>query len=1282
MWPWGSWALLRWRLLLGRCGFEVVGRELRTCIVLLLAVLVAGAERGGAQWRSEREVLWRVGSSLRMDSLGRDYSFDGACRAVEGGTVYYAELVFAEGESPDKDPVLLDVRYVPLESQITQQAAWVGHGEESSVRLVRARGETRVAVELPAFRVGSAGGVERLAGYRLGWRGKRFTPHVGRGQSFSGKSESVLARGRWVRISVRESGMYKLSYERLKQAGFLDPSSVTLWGLDGRQLSYINRDDGLDDLLQVPLKWYNAGSSDAYALVYLRGPEWWEWNGEKKHYEYHRHEYETHYNYFITDGRPAVQVEEGTAGGAVGQVQSVGWEVSGYQGDGTLLTKNGRERLGKPFSYGQTQVVSAGMDAPIAGMEGRVLVRVAARSSKPSVFRVRSDGRELGTMTLKGIPGTNQMMQKGTVSEGVFTVPSGVGTASVEIEYERPSASAQAWLVKSSFNLPHALAWHGQAFYPYLDSLGRIGEWIGVLIDGVGEGVQVWDISDFFRPRSFSSSSEVQVGGGMRSQLAVFSMGEVKEPTYHDAVANQNLHGMRVPELLIVSHGDFLSQAEQVAQIYRQSPLTRLNVEVVDVEKVYNEFSAGLKDATAIRNFCRMLYWRGGGASGAFKYLLLFGKPSRDLYDSEELTNFVPNYQTIDSYDATYSFGSDDYFALLDEGEGEVYGGMDIGVGRYAVQDEDEAEAVLLHERAYHDSRNWGPWLSRAVFLADDGDGLTYMKGSDSLARDVERCSPATNVRKLYSDAFKQETYWYKMVYPTLRDAFNAELRRGAFLVNYIGHGSELIMMHEVVSTRDNYLQWNNLTTLPVMVAASCRMAVYDQYASSSFTSDAVYRPQGGLMALIASSQYSYSGANFDFNARLMQSIYPAATGNKCRMLGEAVAKAKNMTADAENKRKYILLGNPALPLLSADAKVELESVGTSEESYVAKDTVRGGGRSVLNAHVEDIGGKPFDGMVYVEVQGPKEKITTHGNDLEEPFEFEDRTTTLFRGKATARNGQVRFTWLTPRDADFQYGNGRISLFAASKEGLAAGSYDKVIVGGQSAMAITDTQGPIVKIYLNDEAKRKQYSVGRNPLLIVRLSDESGINCSGAAQGHNLLLELTHEASGASESVVLNDFYTADENTYQQGRIQYQLTNLQEGKYHARVTAWDAVNNKGTEEFTFDVVLNQNARVENLLNYPNPFTEATAFYLDVTSNEQPVEVLIQIFSVDGQLVRTLRHYDPTRQGRIGPIYWDGTDSYGRRIARGVYFYRAKVHFCKTKDLDPRSVERYEKLVLL
>ena len=198
----------------------------------------------------------------------------------------------------------------------------------------------------------------------------------------------------------------------------------------------------------------------------------------------------------------------------------------------------------------------------------------------------------------------------------------------------------------------------------------------------------------------------------------------------------------------------------------------------------------------------------------------------------------------------------------------------------------------------------------------------------------------------------------------------------------------------------------------------------------------------------------------------------------------------------------------------------------------------------------------------------------------------------------------------------------------------------------------------------------------------MRLSDESGINCSGAAQGHNLLLELTHEASGASESIVLNDFYTADENTYQQGRIQYQLTNLQEGKYHARVTAWDAVNNKGTEEFTFDVVLNQNARVENLLNYPNPFTEATAFYLDVTSNEQPVEVLIQIFSVDGQLVRTLRHYDPTRQGRIGPIYWDGTDSYGRRIARGVYFYRAKVHFCKTKDLDPRSVERYEKLVLL
>lgn len=1261
----------------------MVSRKLLAYLSLLLAACVFVPTQVKAQWRSEQPIRWRIAATLRMDSLGIDYSLDGAYRVTDDAPVYCALHVRPEVVPAGSEPVLQQVRYVPLEAQVEQRASWVDRKAASAVRLMRARGEATVEVELPAFRAGANGVIERLAGFSLGWKQVAAQPIAPRGSGFAGKPQSVLATGRWVRISVRASGMYKLTYDELKDAGFPDPSQVTLWGLDGRQLSYINRKDGLEDLLQIPLQWHNQGSSEAYALAYLRGPEWWEWNKEKNHYEYHRHEYEKHYNYFITDSKSPLLVEEVGGKGNVSQVHAIGWDVSGYVGDGDLLARSGRERLGQPFSYGQAQVVNAGMAAAPAGMHGRVLIRLAARSAAPSVFRVKSGGQLIGTLRLDGIPVSERLMIKATIAEGVFDLPSvGGEAASVAIEYERPSASAQAWLVKASFNIPHTLAWTGQAKFPFLEPLGNPGDVIGIDIQGASSDVNIWDVTNFFAPRSFSTVEAVQLPGGHRAQLALFSMDDIKQPEYHEDVTNQNLHGISVPEFLIVSHSNFMAQAQRVADIYRQSPLTSLNVEVVDVDQVYNEFSAGLRDATAIRNFARMLYWRGGGAGGTFKYLLLFGKPSLDLYDSEDGVNFVPNYQTLDSYNAAYSFGTDDYFALLDEGEGEVHGGLDISVGRYAVQNEDEAEAVLIHEQAYYDPRNWGPWLSRALFLADDGDGAIYMKGSDSLARQVERNSSVTNVRRLYADAFKQEMYWYKILYPTLRDAFAAELRRGAFLINYMGHGSELIMMHEVVATRDNYLQWNNLTTLPVMLAASCRMAVYDQYTSSSFTADAVVRPQGGLMALIAASQYSYSGSNFEFNNKLIQAIYPPSGMKKCRMLGDAVAQAKNATAGTHNKRKYVLLGNPALPLLSANDKVVVESVGTNEESYLASDTVRGGGISMLTAQVDDIGGQPFSGTVFLEVQGPKKKVRTFGNELEPPFEFEERTVTLFRGKATARKGFVRFAWLTPRDADFAYAPGRISLFAASKNGLAAGSYEKVIVGGQSTLSVQDVEGPAMKIFLNDEAQRKQYVVGRNPLLIVQLSDQSGINCTGAGQGHDLLLELTHEPTGAVERVALNDYYTANEDTYQQGKVRYQLSNLQEGKYTARVTAWDAVNNKGGGELAFEVLLNQNARVENLLNYPNPFTQGTSFYLDVTSNEQPVEVLIQIFSVDGQLVRSIRHYDPSRQGRIGPIYWDATDSFGRRVARGVYFYRAKVHFRKTNDLDPRSVERYEKLVLL
>lgn len=1253
------------------------GRRIR--VALLVAVLLV-AGRGYAQWGAERAVRWRLGSSLRVDSLGTDYWLDGAYRLAVGQPVLYAENVPVAAGMPAGTPRLQYARYEPLSGQVLARPAWVGREVPPAVRLRQCGGARVVEVELPAFRVGQDGVLERLVAYRLAWEKEEPRFRTRGGGGFVGKSESVLARGYWVRISVRESGMYKFTHKKLQEMGFSDPGKVTLWGLDGRQLSYVNRDDGLDDLLQIPLQWHHGG--EPYALAYLRGPEWWEWDEGKGHYEYHQHEYEKHYNYYLTDGQSARLVEEVGAIGAVADVQRIGWGVAGYRGEGELLTRNGRERVGQPFLYGQAHVVGAGMSAAPAGMSGRVLVRVAARSSRASVVRVKSDGREVGALRLDGIAGTDQMLQKGTVAEGVFSLPGGSGrAASVSLEYERPSASATGWLVSLSFNLPYELGWRGKSEYPFLDPLGATGDRVGVEIGSLPSGVQVWDISDFFSPRHFLSAAEVSVAGGARGQLALFSLDEVQEPEYHGTVYNQNLHGMEPPEMLIVSHKDFLSQAEEVAAIYRGSPLTGLRVAVVDVEKVYNEFSAGLKDATAIRNFSRMLYWRGGGSSGPFKYLLLFGKPSRDLYDTDELTNFVPNYQTIDSYNAAQSFGSDDYFALLDEGEGEVEGGMDICVGRYAVRNADEAEAVLMHERAYHDFRNWGPWLSRAVFLADDGDGRTYMEGSDSLARLVERNSSFTSVRRLYADAFKQSTYWYKMLYPSLRDAFNAELRRGAFLVNYIGHGSELIMMHEVVSTRDNFLQWTNLSTLPVMVAASCRMAVYDQHASSSFTSEAVFRPQGGLMALIASSQYSFSSSNFDFNTNLIQFIYPAAGAPKSRMLGDAVVRAKNATVGTYNKRKYILLGNPALPLLSASAAVEVLSFGEEQSLRGLGDTIKGGSSSALTARVEDIGGVPFDGTVFLEVYGPRQRVKTYENELDPAFEFEERTVTLFRGKAKATGGRVRFEWITPRDADFSYSTGKIFLFAVSKNGLGAGSYERFVVGGQADAAYHDTDGPLVDVYLDDASRRQKYVVGRNPVLVVRLSDASGINCSGAAQGHDLHLALTREG-GETVHTVLNEYYVADEGTYKEGEVRYQLSNLEEGRYAARVTAWDAVNNRGVGELSFEVVSARHARIENLLNYPNPFTVGTSFYLDVTTNEQPAEVLIQVFSVDGQLVRTLRHFDFSRQGRIGPIYWDGMDSHGRRVARGVYFYRVKVLLRATKDIEERIVERYDKLVVL
>lgn len=69
-------------------------------------------------------------------------------------------------------------------------------------------------------------------------------------------------------------------------------------------------------------------------------------------------------------------------------------------------------------------------------------------------------------------------------------------------------------------------------------------------------------------------------------------------------------------------------------------------------------------------------------------------------------------------------------------------------------------------------------------------------------------------------------------------------------------------------------------------------------------------------------------------------------------------------------------------------------------------------------------------------------------------------------------------------------------------------------------------------------------------------------------------------------------------------------------------------------------------------NYPNPFNPATSIQYDVPA---PVRVTISIYNILGKRVRTL--VDELKVAGSYTVNWDATDSEGRRVSSGMYFYR-------------------------
>jgi hypothetical protein len=1097
------------------------------------------------------------------------------------------------------------------------------------------------------------------------------------GPSFS--LSSVLASGQWLKAAITADGIYRIDYSVLKQKGLTDPSNPRIFCNNNGQLSYYNDNTASDDLREIAI-YTNTGSDGIfnegdYILFYGMGTHRWKYDESKNEYYFLRHNYSDTAFYFITSGTaPAKKI-----GTYIEPATPAGYNTSSsdcffyHEVEYENLIKSGRDWFQKVSSTG-TKINSV-FGNLVTSEKISVKMRVAARSSSASSFSFIAGSAAAKQISVASVNLFNTTGTYASVVDSAWKISVPESSPSIEFSFNnKGNAGATGWLDYIRLQARVRNIFSGQ-FTIFMDSKSiSPGMVTSFSIESGGDNAIIWDVTD---PVNIKSINYIKDGGTLKfrsrtdslRKFVAFVLSNVRTPDIRSSVIpNQDLHSSVEAEMIIITHPKFLRYARELAGIHQaESGLESL---VVTTTEVYNEFSGGIPDIAALRNFVRMKYVKQKGTARPLKYLLLFGDGSyENRTPPPGNPNFIPTYQSQNSNVVVSSFTSDDFYGLLDDGEGESEGTEDIGIGRFPVTDTLQARVLLTKIRKYLDPVNMGNWRNIITLTADDEDGNAHMSDAEGLEQVLKQKSPEYNVEKIYLDAFRQNTSVNGQSYPDVTKAINDRINKGCLIFNYTGHGNEAYLAHERIIRTEDYMSWKNNGRLPLFITATCEFSRFDDVEISAMrdmtekTSAGemiLLSPDGGAIALMSTTRVVFSAPNFFLNRNIFSCAFERdSLGNSMR-LGDIIRIAKNNSGSGSNKRNFSLLGDPALKLTYPwHGKVVTDSVNHIAVS-AGTDSLKALSMITISGHVEDYHGNflnDFDGTVSPLVYDKESRIRTLANDGGPVMEFGMRNNILFSGKTSAKDGFFSFGFIVPRDIDYSFGNGKISYYANDSERDMNGSFMDLVVGGFSNAATMDTTGPHIRLFMNDTLFRDGGITDENPVLLALIEDKGGINTTGSGIGHDLTGYLDNDRNN---SFVLNNSYVNDFDNYKKGRVIYNISNLDQGSHSFTLRAWDNFNNSAEETIRFEVVTGGKFILKNLFNYPNPFTGSTSITGEMNRPGEIIKVILNIYSLNGKVIRTIRLSTPSTGYVLPPVEWDGLDDGGGRVARGMYLYEVTV----------------------
>ena len=1105
---------------------------------------------------------------------------------------------------------------------------------------------------------------------------------------------SQLEKGRWMKIRVSDNGIHMLTHGQLKKMGFSDPSKVRLYGYGGHMLSETDSESWIDDLCEVPL-WRGTDR----VLFYAFGSVKWTLESDDT-FTHTRNPYSDYGYYFLTadgEGEPMAFPNSEALTASTSEIATTP-AYSLHEVDDYAWFHGGRQLVESyDFAEGKARnyLLKVSNVVTLSSVKSTLDICFTHNGTKTSSVTAFMEGTELGTFTLSSV---------GSHSEASATTRS----YSMNLAPKNADYADATLLHLSSAGVSGRLDYLRLNYTSYINAdkpIYATKNGTHTYVIGADEtftktdNLMVWHIADATNMTQIPLDKTTRTFTANAKRSDMFVILNEKDtypiPEVVGEIANQNLHGTEPIDYIIIvpASGKLTAQAERLAEAHRTR--SGLRVKVVRADEIFNEFSSGTPDATAYRRYLKMLYDRADTPENAPKYLLLFGDGAWDnrmlspAWKGKSPDDYLLCFEAENSFSATSSYVMEDYFGLLDDGEGErlLYDKVDVGVGRFPVTTATQARDAVDKVIAYMDNAEAGAWKNTILMLGDDGDNNQHMNDAEKVAQMLQNNYPDYMVKRIYWDAYPMEVTSTGNSYPAVRKRLLELFNEGALMVNYSGHGSPDVLSHELVIGKGDMEQLRS-PRLPLWVTVSCDITPFDN-SNISFGEYAFLNPEGGAIALMTSTRTTYSEQNRRINYLFSNYVFARDEQNRRHRLGDAIRKTKcSLISNANsslqdvstNKLNYLLMGDPALIIGNADYTMtvdEINGISTAEDKEI---TLKAGAKVTVKGHVNGMNGEratDFKGVMHATVFDNKETITCRNNagSASTPMIYKERTKTLFVGGDSVRNGEYTFTFRVPMDINYSMKSGLINLYAVSDayDREAKGSYEDFLLGGTADGLTNDSLGPQVKLYLNSPDFITGDCVNETPRLFVSLEDPDGINTVGNGIGHDLVAIVDGKAA---MTYTLNDYYTSELGDYTRGTVSYLLPELEEGMHSLQFRAWDMMNNATMVTIDFEVVKGLRPRILDITTTHSPAREHTTFVLTHDRPETEVTVKIEVYDFSGRIL--WKHSEqvatPDNSYSVG---WNLSTASGQALGTGVYLYRATV-----TSVSGTSASRVRKLTIL